>query len=318
MFAPQSSVASVGIDAFHKQSSTLMAFKDGSVVIATRGSALAKAQARLAESALAAVLGCRVQVQEYVTTGDRKAEWSLEKEGGKGLFTKELEEALLDGRADVAVHSAKDLPTDLPTGLVIGAFLPRETPWDVLVSRKADVSNLALIATSSSRRRAQLKEFYPSAVWEEIRGNVETRLKKTAGSDSIEATVLAAAGLHRLGIKVWEGLSFTELPPEKVVPAAGQGAIALQCRAEDAEALGRVNDATTWRAVTIERAFLNAMGGGCHNSTAAFFDSNLELLYAYAEAHGRASYPIRAEDPASIAEAVAAAVEMFLAQEAIQ
>lgn len=295
-----------------------MAIKDGSIIIATRGSALAMAQAKLTQEALASALGCAAQVQEFVTTGDRKAEWSLEKTGGKGLFTKELEEALLDGRADVAVHSAKDLPTELPEGLVIAAFLPRQSPWDVLVSRKADISTLSQIATSSPRRRTQLKEQYPHAVWEEIRGNVATRLKKVATSTTFEATVLAAAGLNRLGISAWEGLSFTELGVEQMVPAAGQGAIALQCRAEDAEALARVNDAQTWRAVTIERAFLNALGGGCHSSTAAFFDVQTDLLYAYAEDNGRASYTIKAQTAEEIAKAVDEAVEAFLRQEAGQ
>lgn len=291
-----------------------MAIENGSIVIATRGSALALAQAKLAQEALEAALGCAAQVQEFVTTGDRKTEWSLEKEGGKGLFTKELEDALLEHRADVAIHSAKDLPTDLPDGLVIGAFLPRQKPWDVLISRRADISSLSLIATSSPRRRAQLKELYPCAVWEEIRGNVETRLKKTAESGSFEATVLAAAGLNRLGISAWEGLSFTELTPDKVVPAAGQGAIALQCRAEDFERFSKVNDAATWRAVTIERAFLKALGGGCHSSTAAFFDAELNILYAYSEAQGRASYPIREAEPEAMLAQVDEAVDVFLQQ----
>lgn len=294
-----------------------MAIQDGSIVVATRGSALALAQAELAKAALAAATGLSVRVQEFVTTGDRKAEWSLEKEGGKGLFTKELEEALLDGRADVAVHSAKDLPTDLPEGLVIGAFLPRQVPYDVLVSRKADISSLSLIATSSPRRRAQLKEQYPCAVWEEIRGNVETRLKKTAGSDTFEATVLAAAGLRRLGIEAWEGLSFTELPPEKVVPAAGQGAIALQCRRQDAGFFAAVNDSPTWRAVSIERTFLKALGGGCQNSTAVFFDSTTNILYAYSEEYGRACYTITQGDD-RLDEAVENVVEQFLRRAPIQ
>lgn len=291
-----------------------MAIKDGSIVIATRGSALALAQAKLAQEALAAATRLPVQVQEFVTTGDRKSEWSLEKEGGKGLFTKELEEALLDGRADVAIHSAKDLPTDLPQGLVIAAFLPRENPFDVLVSSRVPTTAFKLIATSSPRRRAQLKEIYPTAVWEEIRGNVQTRLKKAAESETIEATVLAAAGLKRLGITEWEGLHFTQLRPEQVVPAAGQGAIALQCRTDDAPFFAAVNDAQTWRAVSIERAFLNAMGGGCHSSTAAFFDASINLLYAYSEAQGRASYVIEATEEAAVAAAVKQAVEQFLAQ----
>jgi len=160
---------------------------------------------------------------------DERLNWSLEKRGGLGLFTKELEEALLDGRATLAVHSAKDLPTTLTDGLHIAGYLPRANPRDVLVKR-LDCEKPAVIASSSPRRRAQLSELYPEAEWTTIRGNVATRLRKIAEGEA-DASLLAAAGLERLEISGHEGLEFIELPIEQCVPAPGQAAIAIQCAA---------------------------------------------------------------------------------------
>ena len=143
----------------------------------------------------------KFRIEKMVTTGDRQREWSLEKKGGKGLFTKELEDALLEKRADLAVHSAKDLPSEMPEGLSIAGFLPRESPEDVLVL-KDGIDAPARIATGSPRRRVQLRFLYPQVEFIEIRGNVDTRLAKIADGYA-DATVLAAAGLNRLGIDSW-------------------------------------------------------------------------------------------------------------------
>ena len=197
------------------------------LVLATRRSPLALCQAELVANSISENLGRNVKFLPMVTTGDRQTDWSLEKTGGKGLFTKELESALLDGTADLAVHSAKDMPTEMPKGLCLSAFLPRENPADVLVSRNGiDIPNV--IASGSPRRRSQATKLFPDARWIELRGNVETRLKKIAEGKEAEATFLAAADLFRLGISEFKGLTFRELKCEEMVPAPGQGAIAIQ------------------------------------------------------------------------------------------
>lgn len=254
------------------------------IVLATRGSPLALKQAELTRHHLAKVMpGRAVEILKIKTTGDKRAQWSLEKQGGKGLFTKELEEALLDGRAHVAVHSAKDLPTQMPDGLELAAFLPREDPHDILVVQEG-VAKPKLIATGSPRRRSQLKRCFPSAVWSEIRGNVDTRLKKIANGHDAQATIVAAAGLKRLGIDSWPGLVFKPLDFRQVVPAVGQGAVALQTTAELASEFALADDKDTSRAVRLERRFLAAMGGGCHVATAGFVCGSKMLTYH--EDHG--------------------------------
>jgi hydroxymethylbilane synthase len=170
----------------------------GPIIIVTRGSPLALQQTRDAAARLEAALGRPTEVRILTTTGDRQAAWSLEKQGGKGLFTAELEQALLRGEADLAIHSSKDLPTEMPAGLAIAACLPRQDARDVLV-RRADVATPKLIATGSPRRRAQGALTFPQAQWTELRGNVDTRLKKLANGDA-DASYLAASGLNRLGI----------------------------------------------------------------------------------------------------------------------
>ena len=233
------------------------------VIIATRKSPLALKQAELASSALMEKLGGRVESLPLSTTGDQRIEWSLEQEGGKGLFTKELEVALLEGHADVAVHSAKDLPTEMPEGLVLAGYLPREDPRDVLVVRE-DVACPKVIATGSPRRRAQLlATHWPDVEMKEIRGNVGTRLRKISVDHEADATVLALAGLRRLGISEFPGLRFEPLPVHEMVPAPGQAAIALQVREADVERYGAACDAITASAVDFERAVLATMGGGC-------------------------------------------------------
>jgi len=266
---------------------------DQPIILATRRSPLALCQANLAKAHIEDVFaGATAELKEFVTTGDKKTKWSLEDKGGKGLFTKELEDALLAGEADLAVHSAKDLPTDMPEGLVIAAYLPREVARDVMVIKEG-VEKPCMIATSSPRRRLQLKTLFPCAVWSEIRGNVDTRLKKIA-SGKADATVLAAAGLKRLGIDSFEGVVFRPMSIEEIVPAVGQGAIALQCRAEDAEKFAALSCPETKRAVELERKFLHAMGGGCHTATAGHVAAG--QLHVFHEDTGRQSFDLPKND----------------------
>lgn len=236
------------------------------LILVTRGSPLALQQTRDAAARLAAALGVKTEVRILTTTGDRQAAWSLEKQGGKGLFTAELEQALLRGEADLAVHSSKDLPTEMPAGLEIAACLPRQDARDVLV-RRADVATPRRIATGSPRRRAQGRLTFPDAEWTELRGNVDTRLRKLAQGDA-DASYLAASGLDRLGISAWEGLAFERVDLARMVPAAGQGAVALQCRAGESARFAAAGCARTTFSVTVERLFLAKLGEGCHTAFA--------------------------------------------------
>lgn len=259
------------------------------LVLATRKSPLALAQTEQVAAHLRASLGVETELLKIVTTGDQRTEWSLEKQGGKGLFTKELEQALLRGDADVAVHSCKDLPGEMPEGLAVAGYLPREDPRDVLVVREG-VETPGLIATSSPRRRLQLAMLFPDAEFTEIRGNVDTRLRKIGQDQVADATVLAAAGLRRLGIPGWQGVAFHALGFEHMVPAVGQAAIALQTRQADAARLAVVLDARTARAVTLERAFQRALGGGCQTAFAAHVTA--DTLWFYHHEIGLRSLPL--------------------------
>lgn len=253
------------------------------IVLATRKSPLALVQAELVAARLTAMMpGAQCELLKVVTTGDKQAEWSLSKQGGKGLFTAELEQALLCQEADIAVHSCKDLPGENSPGLVVAGFLPREDTRDVLVMREG-VTSPATIATSSPRRQLQVKALFPAAVFTEIRGNVDTRLKKIVAAQA-DATVLAAAGLNRLGIKSWPGLVFRPLSFEESVPAVGQGAIALQCRLGDEARFALALDAATARCVTLERAFQAQLGAGCQIAFAAHVAG--DNLYFYHEQTG--------------------------------
>lgn len=247
-------------------------------VIATRKSPLAMAQTHLAMALFEGALpGSVFRIEKMVTTGDKRVEWSLEKQGGKGLFTKELEDALLEGRADLAIHSAKDLPSDMPEGLALAGFLPRELCEDVLILRDG-VETPKLIATSSPRRRIQLRYLFPGAEFTEIRGNVDTRLNKIAQGVA-DATVLAAAGLKRLGIGSWEGVSFRQLTLDECVPAVGQAAVAIQCRVGDVDTFRPHLDAETFTSVMLERAFLEQLGGGCQVAFAVNYVGDTLRLY---------------------------------------
>jgi hydroxymethylbilane synthase len=266
------------------------------LVLATRRSPLALAQAELAAAHLRARLGAECELLEVVTTGDRQAEWSLEEKGGKGLFTRELEAALLRGEADVAVHSAKDLPGDSVPGLSTAGYLPRGDPRDVLVIR-AGLASPASIATGSPRRRLQASMLFPNLGFVEIRGNVDTRIKKIAERRIADATILAAAGLKRLGIGSWPGVEFHPLDFGSMVPAVGQGALAVQCRTADEARFAGVLDAPTARGLGLERAIQSALGGGCHTALGAY--AAADTLYFFHESVGLRTTPIGEGDFAS-------------------
>lgn len=261
--------------------------------IATRKSALAVYQAkRVLEHFSALDKGMDLQLLPMSTKGDEQLNWSLEKKGGKGLFTSELERALLAGEADLAVHSAKDLPTEMPEGLALAGFLPRSAVEDVLVLRE-DCELPAVIATGSPRRRGQLRAVFPKAEWTEIRGNVETRLRKIREGVA-DATVMALAGLKRLGLWESKGLRMLPLPIQLSVPAAGQGAIAVQCRESEVSEWARGLCSTTGLAVRIERRALAAMGGGCHSAAAAHYCNG--RLWLFEERKGHKVMPLTAQE----------------------
>jgi len=248
------------------------------LVIGTRGSPLALAQTNLVAGLLrAAHPGLTVEIKIIKTSGDRFQQASLAAAGGKGLFTKEIEDELLAGTIHLAVHSLKDLPTTLPAGLAIGAVLEREDPRDVLITREpvalTGLAQGARVATSSIRRRAQLLAARPDLDVVEIRGNVDTRLRKLGENSDWAATILAAAGLNRLAIKPhWPQYHFQPIPLDVMIPAVGQGAIACECRSDDArtlQLLAAINHAETRACVEAERSFLHAIGGGCQLPFAA-------------------------------------------------
>jgi hydroxymethylbilane synthase len=271
------------------------------ITLATRKSPLALAQTLLVESVILKVFpGIEVVQKQMTTTGDQRLAWSLEEKGGKGLFTKELEIAMLEGRADLAVHSAKDMPTEMEPGLVIAGFLPRETVEDVLVKR-IGIESIGKLATGSPRRRAQAKLFLPDTEFVEIRGNVGTRLSKIQSGEA-DATILASAGLRRLGISEWKGLEFEYLSLNQMIPAVGQGAIALQCRAGEEERFRALTDPVTNQAVSIEREFLTMVDGGCQTAFAGHFKDN--TLLAFHESAGRFTLSFNSLDMDEVRQAI--------------
>jgi hydroxymethylbilane synthase len=231
------------------------------LVIASRGSQLALWQARWVERQLTgAGQECRIEIIK--TTGDKITDVPLAQVGSKGLFTKEIEEALLAGTADLAVHSLKDLPTELPAGLALAAIPEREDASDALVGKRlAEIPTGATVGTSSLRRAAQLRRLRPDVRVESVRGNVDTRLRKL-DEGQYDAILLAAAGLKRLG---WSERIAEILAPEVMCPAVGQGALAIETRTGGAgfAACAALDHAETRAAVTAERAVLAALGGGC-------------------------------------------------------
>jgi hydroxymethylbilane synthase len=236
------------------------------VRVGSRGSRLALTQAELAADRLRRP-GVEIALVPITTAGDRDRSKPFGELGSRGVFVKELEEALLDGRIDVAVHSAKDMTSTDADGLVVGAYLPREDPRDALCGAGA-LSPGMRVGTASVRRRAQLLALEPSLVVEPLRGNIETRLRKR-GERGLDAIVLAACGLDRLGLSDEAGLRFE---PEQMLPEAGQGALALQVRAGEEERAAAVDDAETRRRVEAERVTVAAVGGGCLAPVAAHDD----------------------------------------------
>ncbi|HSD50250.1 MAG TPA: hydroxymethylbilane synthase [Candidatus Methylomirabilis sp.] len=243
------------------------------LVIGTRGSPLALWQANHVADRLRAVYSdLTVRLEAIKTTGDKILDVPLAKVGGKALFVKEIEEALLERRVDLAVHSMKDVPTELPHGLTIGAVSEREDPHDVLITRTGarfkDLPSHARVGTSSLRRQAQLLHHRPDLQIVGLRGNLDTRIRKLA-TEGLDAIVVAAAGVKRLGLMD----RITQfLPPDISLPAIGQGALGIEVRQGDATATARVvglDHPDTHVAVLAERAFLRRLGGGCQVPFAA-------------------------------------------------
>jgi len=240
--------------------------------IGTRGSPLALAQARMVQAALAAQ-GAEATIEVIRTSGDRIQDRPLSEAGGKGLFTKEIEEALLAGAIDLAVHSAKDMPTLLPDGLMLAACLPREDVRDAFISRKAatlrDLPQGAAVGTASLRRQAMVKRLRPDVSTAVLRGNVETRLRKLEAGE-VDATLLALAGLKRLGLA---GKATALLDAHEFLPAVGQGAITIEARIDDAptrKLLAAIDHADTSVALACERAFLTVLDGSCRTPIAGY------------------------------------------------
>ena len=238
----------------------------GTITIGTRASKLALWQAEYIAAEIEKHHGCRVELRKMTTKGDRILDAPLAKIGGKGLFTKELEQAMLVGEIDLAVHSLKDMPTEVPEGLVIGAITQRLDAGDAFVSvhyrSMEDLPQGARVGTSSLRRRAQLLAVRPDLTILDLRGNVNTRLAKLDAGE-FDAIVLAAAGLKRLGLG--ERIR-TILPRAMILPAVGQGALAIECRADDGriqEMIDFLRDTEMTAAATAERAFLRRVEGGC-------------------------------------------------------
>ena len=270
--------------------------------VATRQSALARWQAERVVELLGARGGVEAELVLVETTGDRRTDVPLHSIGGTGVFVKEVQEAVLDGRADVAVHSAKDLPAITPDGLVLAAIPERADVRDALVGSTLDaLPTGGIVATGSVRRRAQLAALRPDLGFAELRGNMHTRLEKASRYDAI---VVAAAALDRLGLadRIAE-----RLEPSVMLPQVAQGALAVECRADDADTLAllaAIEDAAVRRPVDAERAFLAELGGGCslpvgaHASVAA--DSAIRIVGLLATPDGRSV--VRASDSDSDAE----------------
>ncbi len=258
------------------------------LIIGSRGSQLALWQARWVQAQLAA-LGAEARIEIIHTTGDKVLDVALSKVGTKGLFTKEIEEALLAGTIDLAVHSLKDMPTDLPASLTLAAIPAREDPRDALVGKKLDeLKQGARVGTSSLRRSAQLKALRPDLDIQTIRGNVDTRLRKL-DEGQFDAIVLASAGLRRLG---WENRITEYLEPSLMCPAVGQGALAIETRDDGGQAFQlcrRLNDEATEICVTAERAVLARLGGGCQVPIGAYatLDGALNLTAVVVSPDGK-------------------------------
>jgi hydroxymethylbilane synthase len=284
--------------------------------IGTRGSPLALAQARMVRARLAAVQGVdeeRITLTVIRTTGDMIQDRTLAQAGGKGLFTKEIEEALRADAIDLAVHSAKDMPTVLPDGLTITAVLPREDARDVFISRAAktlrELSTGAVVGTASLRRQAIVKRLRPDLAVVPIRGNVETRLRKL-DDGLVDATLLALAGLKRLGLA---HAATSILAVDEFLPAVGQGIVAIETRVDDRATrtlLDAINHAETATALAAERAFLEVLDGSCRTPIAGhatIAQGRLRLRGLIAKPNGSAAFECTREGPISEAAALGTA-----------
>ncbi|MFZ0524924.1 MAG: hydroxymethylbilane synthase [Xanthobacteraceae bacterium] len=283
--------------------------------IGSRGSPLALVQAREVADRLTMACGLapeRIEIKTFRTTGDVIVDRPLAEAGGKGLFTKEIEEALLAGAIDLAVHSSKDMPTFLPAGLELAAFLPREDARDAFISRKGkslrDLPHGATVGTASPRRQALVKRLRPDLAIVPLRGNVETRLRKIENGDA-DATVLALAGLKRLGL-VAAATAVFDL--DEFLPAVGQGAIGIETRADDTKTralVEAINNADTATALAAERAFLAVLDGSCRTPNAGHarvIDGRLRFRGLIAKTDGSEALEISRQGASADAAALGA------------
>ncbi|MFQ6122348.1 MAG: hydroxymethylbilane synthase [Dehalococcoidales bacterium] len=279
-----------------------------SIIIGSRGSQLALIQS---ESVAAKIRelnpSLKVSISQIVTKGDRSHHIQFDRIGGVGIFVKELEEALINGRIDLAVHSLKDVPTQVPQGLCLAAVTERLDPRDVLVSGVGKLAELpagSRIGTGSFRRAVQLAAYRPDLEVSNVRGNVDTRLRKVLRGE-FDGVILAAAALIRLG---WEDRISEYLSLEHFLPAIGQGALVIETRLGDEEIAGfisPINHLPTWQSVTAERAFLNALGGGCRAPIAALgtvTDNTLRLEGMVADVSGKRMLRASEEGSATASE----------------
>lgn len=252
------------------------------LVIGTRGSKLALWQANyIADCLRSRFPGVEVSLKRVMTTGDKILDVPLARIGGKGLFTKELETEMLTGQIDLAVHSLKDMPTELPPGLTLAAITERVDPGDAFISPQYKTVDAlpqgAKVGTSSLRRKAQLLNYRRDLVISDLRGNLDTRLQKLE-TEQLDAIILAVAGLKRLG---WQDRITQVLPPSLCLPAVGQGALAIETRSDDAEVIAMLaflNHDSTRAAVTAERSFLREVEGGCQVPVGVFGQANNNSL----------------------------------------
>ncbi len=280
------------------------------ITIGTRSSKLAVIQTEWLLTKLRETSpGLRTRLVKITTRGDHYSTTSLDKFAGQGIFVKELEKALIDGKIDLAVHSLKDLPTEIPDGLTLGAITTRLDPRDVLVSRVGKIAELApgsKIGTGSHRRAVQLNTIRPDLKVCDIRGNIDTRLRKVSDG-AIDGIIIAAAAMIRLG---WEDRITEYLPTEHFTPSVGQGALGIETRSEDKEIMtliSKIHDEYTWQAVTAERTFLQVLGGGCRAPIAALgtvSDCVLKLNGMVASADGEHIVRASAEGNASTPEQI--------------
>jgi hydroxymethylbilane synthase len=284
--------------------------QSAAIRIGTRGSPLALAQANAVKAALFTEGAEEPEVVPIRTTGDRIIDRPLATAGGKGLFTKEIDEALLAGTVALAVHSAKDMPTILPDGIVIAACLKRADVRDVFISpvaqRLVDLPNGALLGTSSLRRQAMALRARPDLTVVNLRGNVETRLRRIADG-AAQATLLAAAGLTRLGL-LDRATSF--LAPDEWIPAVGQGIIAVTAREDDGEIRGRlalISDHASYIALAAERTFLSVLDGSCRTPIGGYAeiaDDRLRFRGIIVKPDGSGAHEIVREGPVADAEVI--------------